>query len=119
METASGCCAGTSVRDSSCSRGSLPTKLFLRLVSGTGPRTAGFQQESNSLHKHNFILCFALVGQLCFQCFENLQSETPGEVTCKSLLLCGSQPRYCGKEERVQLAGNGELGSPSAWCVAS
>ena len=38
------CCVGTgtSVRDSRCSRGFLPTKLFLRLVSGTGPRAAGF-----------------------------------------------------------------------------
>lgn len=40
METASPvavlCCAGTSVRDSSCSEEFLPMKLFLRLVSGWG-----------------------------------------------------------------------------------
>lgn len=39
-----------------------------------------FQQEFDSLHKCDFILHSAL-----------------GEVTCKSFLLCGSQPRYYEK----------------------
>lgn len=115
----SGCCVGTgtSVRDSSCSRGFLPTKLFLRLVSGTRPRAAGFvstriRQSTqawfySSLCPCKATLCFLFnVWRTCGVKHLERWHANLFYYVVHSLALMAN-------EERVHLADNTELGASS------